>query len=47
MNYASEKSKRESWHRGTECEGEGQVDVQSEEIKLTMKNHISLSVNLY
>jgi hypothetical protein len=27
MNYASEKSKRESWRRGTGCGGEGQVDV--------------------
>jgi hypothetical protein len=31
MNHASEKSKRESWGRGTECDGEGQVDIQSEE----------------
>jgi hypothetical protein len=31
MNHASEKSKRESWHWGIECDGEGQVDVQSEE----------------
>jgi hypothetical protein len=31
MNHASEKSKRESWHRGTVCDGEGQVNVQSEE----------------
>jgi hypothetical protein len=23
MNHASEKSKRESWHWGTECDGEG------------------------
>jgi hypothetical protein len=34
MNYASEKSKRESWHRGTVCDGEGQVDVQSKELSL-------------
>jgi hypothetical protein len=27
MNHASEKSKRESWRRGTVCDGEGQVDV--------------------
>jgi hypothetical protein len=27
MNHTSEKSKRGSWHRGTECDGEGQVDV--------------------
>jgi hypothetical protein len=31
MNYALEKSNRESWHRGTACDGDGQVDVQSEE----------------
>jgi hypothetical protein len=28
INHASEKSKRESWRRGTECDGEGQVNVQ-------------------
>jgi hypothetical protein len=27
MNHASEKSKRESWRRGTGCDGEGKVDV--------------------
>jgi hypothetical protein len=27
MNHASEKSKREAWHRGTGCDGEGHVDV--------------------
>jgi hypothetical protein len=27
MNHASEKSKRESWCRGTGCDGEGQVNV--------------------
>jgi hypothetical protein len=27
MNHTSEKSKRESWRRGTVCDGEGQVDV--------------------
>jgi hypothetical protein len=27
MNHASEKSKRESCHRGIGCGGEGQVDV--------------------
>jgi hypothetical protein len=31
MNPALEKSKRETCHRGTKCDGEGQVDVQSEE----------------
>jgi hypothetical protein len=34
MNHALEKSKRESWHRGTVCDGEGQVDVQSKESSL-------------
>jgi hypothetical protein len=34
MNHASEKSKQESWSRGTVCDGEGQVDVQSEESSL-------------
>jgi hypothetical protein len=47
MNHVSEKSKRESWRRGTECDGEGQVDVWIWGIKLAMKNYISLSVNLY
>jgi hypothetical protein len=27
MNHASEKSKRESWRRGTGCDREGQVDI--------------------
>jgi hypothetical protein len=27
MNHTSEKSKRGSWHRGTRCDGERQVDV--------------------
>jgi hypothetical protein len=27
MNHTSEKSKQESWRRGTVCDGEGQVDV--------------------
>jgi hypothetical protein len=27
INYALEKSKQESWRRGTWCDGEGQVDV--------------------
>jgi hypothetical protein len=47
MNHASEKSKRESWRWGIRCDGEGQVDVWIWGIKLAMKNHISLSVNLY
>jgi hypothetical protein len=47
MNHASEKSKRESWRQCTSCDGEGRVDVWIWGIKLAMKNHISLSVNLY
>jgi hypothetical protein len=47
MNHTSKKSKQESWHRGTGCGREGQVDVWIWGIKLAMKNHISLSVNLY
>jgi hypothetical protein len=31
MDHASEKSKRESLRRGTVCDGEGQVNIQSEE----------------
>jgi hypothetical protein len=27
MNHALEKSKQESWHWGTRCDGEGQVDI--------------------
>jgi hypothetical protein len=27
MNHTSEKSKWRSWHQGTRCDGEGQVDV--------------------
>jgi hypothetical protein len=34
MNHASEKSKQESWRRGTVCDEEGQVNVQSEESSL-------------
>jgi hypothetical protein len=30
-NHASKNSKRESLRRATECDGEGQVDVQSKE----------------
>jgi hypothetical protein len=47
MNHASEKSKRESWRRGTGFDGEGKVDILIREIKLAMKNHISLSVSRY
>jgi hypothetical protein len=47
MNHASKKSKRKSWRQGTRCGGEGQVDVWIWSIKLVMKNHISLNVNLY
>jgi hypothetical protein len=32
MDHASEKSKRESCRRGAVCDGEAQVDVQSEEL---------------
>jgi hypothetical protein len=31
MNHASEMSKRESLRQGTICDGEGKLDVQSEE----------------
>jgi hypothetical protein len=31
MDHASKKSKREFWCQGTVCDGEGQVDIQSEE----------------
>jgi hypothetical protein len=34
MNHTSEKSKQESWRRGTVRDGEGKVDVQSEESSL-------------
>jgi hypothetical protein len=34
INHASEKSNRGSWRRGTICDREGQVDVQSEESSL-------------
>jgi hypothetical protein len=34
MNHASEKSKRESSHQETVCDGEGQVYVQSEKSSL-------------
>jgi hypothetical protein len=47
INHATEKSKQGSWRRGIGCDGEGQVDVWIRGIKLAMKNHISLSVNLY
>jgi hypothetical protein len=46
-NHTSEKSKREAWHQGTECDREWQVDIWIRGIKLTMENHISLSINLY
>jgi hypothetical protein len=47
MNHASEKSKQESWRWGNGCDEEGQVDVWFRGIKVSIKNHISLSVNLY
>jgi hypothetical protein len=34
MNHTSKKSKREAWRQGTVCDGEGQVDVESEESSL-------------
>jgi hypothetical protein len=34
MNHAFKKSKRDFLRRGTICDGEGQVDVQSEESSL-------------
>jgi hypothetical protein len=34
MNHASVKSKWKSWRWETVCDGEGQVDVQSEELSL-------------
>jgi hypothetical protein len=34
ISHASKKSKWESWHRGIVCDGEGQVDIQSEELSL-------------
>jgi hypothetical protein len=36
MNHTSEKSKWESWHRGTVYDGEGQMNVQYEESYITM-----------
>jgi hypothetical protein len=47
MNYTSEKSKWESWRRGTVCDGEGQVDVWVRSINQAMKSHIALSVDIY
>jgi hypothetical protein len=47
MNHTSENSKQGSWRRGTRCDGEGQVDIWIQSIKLAMESHISLSVNLY
>jgi hypothetical protein len=31
MDHASEKSKQESWHQETVCDGDVQVDIQSKE----------------
>jgi hypothetical protein len=47
MNHTSEKSKWESWRRGTECDGEGQVNVLVQDINHAMKSHIALSVDIY
>jgi hypothetical protein len=47
MNHASEKSMWESWCRGTICDGEGQVDVQSEESSYPWRityHYVSISV---
>jgi hypothetical protein len=41
INHASKKSKRESWHRDTEFDGEGQVDVQSEESSYFKESYIT------
>jgi hypothetical protein len=34
MNHISEKSKRESYRRGTVCDVEGHVNIQSEKLSL-------------
>jgi hypothetical protein len=47
MNHTLEKIKRESWHRGTGCDGEGQVYIQVRNINHVMKSHIALSVDIY
>jgi hypothetical protein len=47
MNHTSEKSKHESWHRGTECDREGQVNIWVQDINYAMKRHIALSVDIY
>jgi hypothetical protein len=47
MNHTSEKIKWESWHRGTECDGEGQVYIRVRNINHAMKSHIALSVDIY
>jgi hypothetical protein len=47
MDHASEKSKRESWHRGTVCDREEQVDVQSEESSYSWRvsyHQVSISI---
>ncbi len=47
MKHASEKSKRESWRRGTRCDGEGQVKFLIRGIKQAMKSHIIISGDIY
>jgi hypothetical protein len=47
MNHTLEKNKQKAWHRDIECDGEWQVDVWIQGIKLAMESHISLSVNFY
>jgi hypothetical protein len=43
MNHTMKKSKRESWHWGIGCDGEGQVNVWVRGINQAMKSHIVLS----
>jgi hypothetical protein len=47
MNHTSEKSKRESCHWGTGCDGEGQVNVCVRDINQAIESHIALSVYIY
>jgi hypothetical protein len=46
MNHTSEKSKQESWHWDTRCDGEWQVDVWVRGINQAVKSHIVLSVDI-
>jgi hypothetical protein len=47
MRHASEKSKREAWRWGTECDREGQLDVQIWGIMLGMESHIFVSITTH